>query len=165
MRIRQAARPLVFYFGKKGGEGILTSRMVKFCLAYARDDNATQAAIEAGYSERTAYSQGQRLLKNVEVQEYLQQLANEIKTSKIADAKEMQEVLTSIIRQELEEENLVVEGCGDGVSEAVIKKKKSSHKDVISAIDKLARMQGAYDNSSTLTLVLPVFEGEDQLEE
>ena len=142
----------------------MTSRMVKFCLAYARDDNATQAAIEAGYSERTEYSQGQRLLKNVEVQEYLQQLAKEIKTSKIADAKEMQEVLTSIIRQELEEEVIVIEGCGEGISEGVKKTKKSSHKEVISAIDKLARMQGAYDNSQTLTLVLPVFGGEEDLE-
>ena len=36
---------------------------------------------------------------------------------------------------------------------------------MISAIDKLARMQGAYDNSQTLTLVLPVFGGEADLEE
>ena len=143
----------------------MTSRQIRFCFAYASSGNATQSAIEAGYSEKTARSQGQRLLTNADIQNFLNQLAEERESKKIADAKEMQEVLTSIIRQELEEENLVVEGCGDGVSEAVIKKKKSSHKDVISAIDKLARMQGAYDNSSTLTLVLPVVEGEDQLEE
>lgn len=143
----------------------MTSRQIRFCFAYASSGNATQSAIEAGYSERTARSQGQRLLTNVDIQNFLNQLAEERESKKIADAKEMQEVLTSIIRQELEEENLVVEGCGDGVSEAVVKTKKSSHKDVISAIDKLARMQGAYDNSSTLTLVLPVFEGEDQLED
>lgn len=34
--------------------------------------NATQAAIKAGYSERTAYSQGQRLLKKVEIKEMIQ---------------------------------------------------------------------------------------------
>lgn len=143
----------------------MTSRQIRFCFAYASSGNATQSAIEAGYSERTARSQGQRLLTNVDIQNFLQQLSKERESKKIADAKEMQEVLTSIIRQELEEENLVVEGCGDGVSEAVIKKKKSSHKDVISAIDKLARMQGAYDNSQTLTLVLPVFGGEADLED
>ena len=143
----------------------MTSRQIRFCFAYASSGNATRSAIEAGYSEKTARSQGQRLLTNVDIQNFLNQLAEERESKKIADAKEMQEVLTSIIRQELEEENLVVEGCGDGVSECVVRTKKSSHKDVISAIDKLARMQGAYDNSSTLTLVLPVFEGEDQLEE
>lgn len=36
------------------------------------DLNATQAAIRAGYSEKTAYSQGQRLLKNVEVAEAIE---------------------------------------------------------------------------------------------
>ena len=34
---------------------------------YLVDLNATAAAIRAGYSEKTAYSQGQRLLKHVEI--------------------------------------------------------------------------------------------------
>ena len=142
----------------------MTSRQIRFCFAYASSGNATQSAIEAGYSERTARSQGQRLLTNVDIKNFLQQLSKERESKKIADAEEMQEVLTSIIRQELEEEVIVVEGCGEGISEGVKKTKKSSHKEVISAIDKLARMQGAYDNSQTLTLVLPVFGGEEDLE-
>ena len=36
------------------------------------DLNATQAAIRAGYSDKTAYSMGQRLLKNVEIQAAIQ---------------------------------------------------------------------------------------------
>lgn len=47
----------------------LTPKQERFVAEYLLDLNATQAAIRAGYSERTAYSQGQRLLKNVEVQE------------------------------------------------------------------------------------------------
>lgn len=39
-----------------------------FAREYVVDRNATKAAQRAGYSERTAYSQGQRLLKDVEVQ-------------------------------------------------------------------------------------------------
>lgn len=39
----------------------------KFAIEYSVDHNATQAAVRAGYNERTAYSQGSRLLKNVEV--------------------------------------------------------------------------------------------------
>ena len=42
-------------------------RQEAFVREYAIDLNATKAAIRAGYSEKTAYSQGQRLLKNVEV--------------------------------------------------------------------------------------------------
>lgn len=46
----------------------LTDKQAAFVREYLVDLNATQAAIRAGYSERTAYSVGQRLLKNVEIQ-------------------------------------------------------------------------------------------------
>jgi len=46
----------------------LTAKQKCFVQEYLVDLNATQAAIRAGYSEKTAYSAGQRLLKNVEVQ-------------------------------------------------------------------------------------------------
>lgn len=45
-----------------------TDKQTAFVREYLVDLNATQAAIRAGYSERTAYSVGQRLLKNVEIQ-------------------------------------------------------------------------------------------------
>ena len=45
----------------------LPNRQARFVAEYLIDLNATKAAIRAGYSKKTAYSQGQRLLKNVEV--------------------------------------------------------------------------------------------------
>lgn len=45
----------------------LSAKQKLFARAYIITFNATQAAKEAGYSEKTAYSQGQRLLKNVEI--------------------------------------------------------------------------------------------------
>ena len=45
----------------------LTAKQERFVQEYLVDLNATQAAIRAGYSPKTAYSMGQRLLKNVEV--------------------------------------------------------------------------------------------------
>lgn len=48
-----------------------------FCLHYASTLNATQAAIQAGYSAKTAYSQGQRLLKNVEIKKRISALLKE----------------------------------------------------------------------------------------
>lgn len=45
-----------------------------FCLEYCKDKNATQAAIRAGYSEKTAYQQGWRLLRNVEVRARINEL-------------------------------------------------------------------------------------------
>jgi hypothetical protein len=47
--------------------GELTDKQAGFVEYYVASHNATQAAIKAGYSPDTAYSSGQRLLKNVEV--------------------------------------------------------------------------------------------------
>lgn len=46
----------------------LTLKQERFVQEYLVDLNATQAAVRAGYSQKTASSQGERLLRNVEVQ-------------------------------------------------------------------------------------------------
>lgn len=51
----------------------LTRKQQLFVHEYLVDMNATQAAIRTGFSEKTAYSQGSRLLKNVEVQRALEE--------------------------------------------------------------------------------------------
>ncbi|MDG4650102.1 terminase small subunit [Roseibacterium sp. SDUM158017] len=51
----------------------LTARQARFVEEYLIDLNATQAAIRAGYSEKTARSQGQRLLTNVDVETAIQE--------------------------------------------------------------------------------------------
>ena len=143
----------------------MTPKQKRFCLEYANSGNATESAIKAGYSQKTAYSIGQENLKKPELQKFLQELADQMASAKIATAKEMQEVLTSIIRQELYEEVIVVEGCGDGISEAVTKTKRPSTRDAIKAIETLAKMQGIFDTKTNVNLVIPVFSGEDNLEE
>ena len=51
----------------------MNDKQMLFAEEYSVDQNATAAAKRAGYSERTAYSQGQRLLKHVEVRQAIQQ--------------------------------------------------------------------------------------------
>ena len=58
----------------------------------------------------------------------------------IADIQEMQEKLTEIIRQKLEEEVIVV----DPLRGAIKVKKNASIKDIISAVNTLGKMQGAF---------------------
>ena len=53
-------RPLAVYH--------MTPKQIRFVTEYLVDLNATQAALRAGYSARTAPQQGARLLKNVDVQ-------------------------------------------------------------------------------------------------
>jgi phage terminase small subunit len=50
----------------------LTDKQQNFVEEYLIDLNATQAAIRAGYSEKTARSQGQRLLTNVDIEKAIQ---------------------------------------------------------------------------------------------
>ena len=47
----------------------LTEKQIAFSREYIIDYNATQAAKRAGYSEKTAYAQGSKLLKKTEIKE------------------------------------------------------------------------------------------------
>lgn len=63
----------------------LTDKQELFVLYYLQDPNATKAAKKAGYSEDTAYSQGQRLLKNAEIKAAIEERLSdvEVTTSRI----------------------------------------------------------------------------------
>lgn len=55
----------------------LTPKQQRFVDEYILDLNATQAAIRAGYSEKTAREQGARLLSKVNIQAAIQELMQE----------------------------------------------------------------------------------------
>ena len=57
----------------------MTEKQKLFCEEYLIDLNATQAALRAGYSEKTAYSIGNENLKKPEIQEYIQKLPNKMR--------------------------------------------------------------------------------------
>lgn len=50
----------------------LTAKQEKFCIEYLKDLNATQAAIRAGYSKKTAMEQGYQLLQKTSVSDFIQ---------------------------------------------------------------------------------------------
>jgi phage terminase small subunit len=56
----------------------LPPKRERFCREYMIDLNATQAAIRAGYSVKTAGSQGERLLNFVDVRDRVAELAKTI---------------------------------------------------------------------------------------
>lgn len=76
-------------------------RMEKFAEYYAESGNAADAARKAGYSERSAYSQGERLLRNDEVREYIQRLSEKERDDRILKASERQVLLSDIARDEM----------------------------------------------------------------
>ena len=62
----------------------MNEKQRRFAEYYAANPNATEAARAAGYSERTARSQGQRLLTNDDIQEYIKELQEENAAERIA---------------------------------------------------------------------------------
>ena len=60
--------------------------------------NATEAALKAGYSPKTAYSQGQRLLKSVEVKAAIATRQAPNSAARIADRQERQSFWTHVMR-------------------------------------------------------------------
>lgn len=140
----------------------------RFCLEYVKEANATKAYKKAGYkckNDASANSAALRLLQNIKIQARLAELHEKMASEKIASAAEIQERLTSILRGELQEEVVVVEGVEKGVTEARIVLKRPSNADAIKAGQTLAKMQGAYDNSVNVNLSIPVFGGDENLED
>lgn len=76
----------------------MTEKQRRFAELYAASANATAAALQAGYSSKTAYSIGQNLLKNTEVARYLHQLQEASRSGRIADSVEIKTALTDILR-------------------------------------------------------------------
>ena len=60
---------------------MLTDKQERFAQAYVLHRNATEAAKTAGYSARSAYNQGYRMLKNNEIIERIADLENELVTN------------------------------------------------------------------------------------
>ena len=78
----------------------LNKRQIEFVQEYMKTNNITQSAIKAGYSPKTASTQGSRLLTNVRVQEYIEAINERLESAKIADIQEVMEYLTSVMRGE-----------------------------------------------------------------
>ena len=109
MRFQFAERGLekvthrVAFFIVKGAGGKLNERQRRFADEYIISRNATQSAMKAGYSEKTAYSIGQRLLKNVEISEYIKKRTEELFDERSMSIAEALALSASIARGETQQ--------------------------------------------------------------
>lgn len=81
----------------------LTAKQRLFADEYIKSGNATQSYIKAGYSvtsDKVASSNAQNLLGNQRVKSYIDAKMAEIESHKIADAKEVLEFYTRVLRKE-----------------------------------------------------------------
>ena len=122
----------------------MNARQKRFCDEYLIDLNATQAAIRAGYSKKTAAQTAARLLTNVKIQEYIENRMAEKEKELIADQDEVLKYLTSVLRGQSVSTEIVIEGTGDGCSEARTIEKEPSEKDRLKAAELLGKRYGLY---------------------
>ena len=97
----------------------MTAKQKRFCDEYLIDLNATQAAIRAGYSKKSAYAIGEQNLKKLELQNYIEERLKEKEDSLIAKQDEVLKYLTSVMRGETKSSVLAM--VGDGVQEVIQK--------------------------------------------
>ena len=122
----------------------MTPKQQRFCDEYLIDLNATQAAIRAGYSKKTAYSIGIENLRKPEIKSYIDARMAEKESELIADQDEVLKYLTSVMRGKAKSEIVVVEGIGDGCSEARAVQKAPDEKERLKAAELLGKRYGLY---------------------
>lgn len=137
----------------------LTEKQKRFCEEYLIDLNATQAAIRAGYSEKTAErasdwinEAGQKKPSSKykpELREYIDERIESIRSERTADAQEVVEYLTSVMRGESESEEIVLKGVGKGSQRIEKVQKKPSEKDKLKAAELLGKRFGMFSGGGS----------------
>lgn len=76
----------------------LNARQKAFCEFYVASGNAAESAVKAGYSEKYAGQNADKLLKNTNIQEYIKEINKKVENDRIADIKEVKEFWSEVLR-------------------------------------------------------------------
>lgn len=139
----------------------LTEKQKRFCEEYLIDCNATQAAIRAGYSKKTAKVIGNENLTKPYIKSYIDQQLELISSKQIASAEEVMKYLTSVLRGETKSEVVVVEGTGDGCSEARTMDKAPDERERLKAAELLGKRYGIFTDKLNMVGAIPVVISDD----
>lgn len=135
----------------------VNAKQKRFADEYLIDCNATQAAIRAGYSPKTARQIGEQNLSKLDIKEYIEQQLEQIHNAKTADAQEVLEYLTAVMRGEHTEQALRL--VGEGVQE--IDTMEVSAKDRIKAAELIGKRYGMFKDNMNVSGSVPVVISDD----
>jgi phage terminase small subunit len=140
----------------------MNAKQKRFCDEYLVDCNATQAAIRAGYSPKTAYAAGSNNLKKPKLREYIDQQLELLHNANIADSKEVLEYLTSVMRGKHKEQ--ILQLVGDGVQK--IASIDVSAKERLKAAELIGKRYGLFKENIDVAGAVPVvISGDECLED
>ena len=140
----------------------MTPRQKRFCEEYIVDCNATQAAIRAGYSRKTARAIGKENLTKPNIENYINELMYYKNKEIIAEQDEILTYLTAVMRGETETE--VAIKTGDGQIKHI--SRKPTEQERLKAAELLGKRYMMWSDKHDVSVHMPViFYGEDDLED
>lgn len=139
-----------FYFGKEVSSITkkLTLKQQRFVDEYIISGNATQAAIKAGYSKKTANRIATENLSKPVIKTAIDQRNAEIQSEKTMDMQEVMELLASIARGETTEET--VTNKGDVIETA------TRNSDKLKALELIGKRFGAWTDKKEISGTLDI---------
>lgn len=84
----------------------MNERQKRFAEYYAQSGNASRSAVQAGYSEKFAGQNADKLLKNTNIAEYIRELTEKAQDERIMTARERQAVLSDIARSGADQDRI-----------------------------------------------------------
>lgn len=142
---------------------LVNKRHEKFCHEYIKDMNATQAAIRTGYSEKTAKMQGSRLMTNDDIKARVKELRDSYFNENIMTAQQVEYELTRIALGLSNEKQVVIEGTGEGCSEARIIDKPPDEKSRLKALELMAKRHRILSGDTTIDIKPVLIVGGDDI--
>lgn len=150
--MRQGKPGRIFNLCLKKVVNTLTPRQQKFCDEYLISGNATDAAIKAGYSPKTAKNIGSENLAKPDLKAYIEAQLAALHSEKIADATEVLEYLTSVMRGKHTEEVPLL--CGDGVQ--TLTPKEVGAKERLKAAELIGKRFGLFTDRVGIDGAVPI---------
>lgn len=134
----------------------MTKKQKRFADEYLIDLNATQAAIRAGYSKKTAKEIGYENLTKLHIKTYIEEQLQKIHDENIANVKEIMIYLTSVLRGNSESEIVVTENKGDYISEARRMNKLPDEREKLRAAELLGKRYGMFTDKLNIEGAIPI---------
>ena len=131
----------------------MTEKQKAFADEYLKDLNATRAykAIYKGIkSDDAAAVCASKLLKNANIKAYLKEQLDKMHDERTADAKEVLEYFTAVMRGQSLSEVVVIEGVGEGVSQARRMEKQPDEKERLKAAEMLGKYYALFTDKTQL---------------
>lgn len=137
----------------------MTEKQKRFADEYIVDLNGTRA-YKAAYpktkSDHAARANAARLIANDSVKAYIEERLEAARTAKTAEAAEVMEYLSAVMRGETQAEVVVTEFIGDGCSEARNIKKAPDEKERLKAAELLGKRYGLFTDKVDMNVPVTI---------